>query len=435
MEMLSIEIIFIFLLLVGNGIFAMAELAIVSSRKSRLQQYAAEGDEKAKKALSIANSPSQFLSTVQIGITSVGILSGAFGGATIAEHLERDLVEAIPAFAEYAEAFSVILVVVITTYFSIIIGELVPKRLALKHPEKIASYLAGPMLAITKFARPFERILTASTDFILRIFGLSAESEEPPVTEEEVKSMVEVGTRAGVFDKDEQFILERALSLGDKKVSSIMTLKQDIVWLNVHDSIEINRKAMEGSPHSHFPVANKSLDELLGTIHTKSLYCKVPQTQSPLTEFLEPAVFVPNSSSALRVLETFKRSKIHIAFVIDEFGAIQGIVTLNDLLEAIVGDLPGNQEEADTQIVKRADDSWYIDGMLTIDRFKTFFNLSSLPNEDKNTYQTVAGFILFVLGYIPKQAATFEWENFKFEIADLDGNRIDKVIVTKTRPT
>lgn len=431
MNVISLEVIIIFVLLLANGVFAMAEIAIVSSKKVRLQQQALDGDAKAKIALGIANSPGEFLSTVQIGITLVGILSGAFGGATIAEHLEVYIQQTIPAVATYAEAISVVVVVATLTYFSIIIGELVPKRIALRNPEMIARLLSPAMKIITTAARPFERVLTVSTNLVLKLFGVHGDATEPPITEEEVKSMVDVGTKAGIFDRSEQLMVESALSFADKGVISIMTLRQDIVWLDIYDSIETNRKKMEKAPHSHFPVVEKNLDGLTGTVHTKDLYCKNPNADRPLTDFVEAPTFIPETSTVLKVLEHFKRSRIHIAFVIDEFGSINGLVTLNDILEALVGDLPSDGNSQDKQIIARQDGSWYIDGLLPIDKFKTFFNIRELPDDHK--YQTVAGLVLKILGRIPKQAETVDFENFKFEVADLDGNRIDKLILTDLR--
>lgn len=431
MTTIVIEIVAVFLLLIANGIFAMSELAVVSAKKLRIQQWANQGNKKARKALALIESPDRFLSTVQIGITLVGILSGAVGGATLAEHMEGFLESRYPAIGDYAEAISVVVVVAILTYFSIIIGELVPKQIALKNPEKVAMFISGPMTAISKIASPFAHFLSSSTRFVLKIFGLGKSGKEATVTEEDVSLLVEQGTLAGVFDKSEQAMLKRVLAFGDNKLISIMTLRRDIVWLDSSETLEQHRERMRKAPHSHFPVARGALEKLLGVVHTKDLCCLDPMNPVDLADLVYQPLYIPESSTAIYALELFKQTGIHIAIVVDEFGGLLGIITLNDILEAIVGDLPSRDFPAVQQLMQRDDGSWLVDGLLTIDEFKEHFHLTELPGENSGFFQTVAGFVLQKFGRIPIPTDHFEWNDFRFEVLDMDSNRIDKVLVSR----
>ncbi len=429
--MIIFEIVAVFMLLLINGAFSMSEMAVVSSKKLRLQKWANQGNKKAQKALLLMESPEKFLSTVQIGITLVGILSGAVGGATLAEHMETSLAASSPALASYAEAISVVIVVAFLTFFSIIIGELVPKQMALTNPEKIASAIAGPMMGISKIALPFVHLLSTSTRLVLGLLGVQKPRKEPNVTEEDVNMLVEQGTLAGVFEKSEQAMLSRVLAFGDKKLASIMTVRRDIIWLDATDTIVQHRVKMCKVPHSHFPVANGSLDKLLGAVHTKDLCCLDPDKSFDLESILYQPLYIPESSTTLYTLELFKQSGIHIAFVIDEFGGLLGIVTLNDILEAIVGDLPSRDFPTSKQIMQRSDGSWLVDGLLPIDELKEYFETGKLPKEETGAYHTTAGFVLYNLGRIPIPTDSFEWNGFRFEVLDMDANRIDKILVTK----
>lgn len=434
MEQWVLEAGIVLLLLILNGLFAMSELAIVSAKKMRLQQWSLEGNKKAERALELANSPTDFLSTVQIGITTVGILSGAFGGATLAEHLEDYLVDNVPALGGYEAIVSVAIVVVIITYLSIIIGELVPKRVALRSPEKIAVAVSTPMKWLSRVGSPIVRLLSFSTESVLRVLGVSKALSEPPVTEEDIKSLFEQGTQAGVFEKQEQDIMEKVLVFGDKKVNSLMTPRPDLVWLDLEDDFETNMEKVRSAPHSYFPVTRGGLDNLLGTIHVKDLFLRDKGAPFDLSKKLQPPVYIPETNDALEVLEAFKTSGAHIGFIIDEYGSIQGIVTLTDLLVAIVGDIPSRTHPEEKQIMKRDDGSYLIDGMLAIEEFKDLVKVEELPNEDRANFQTLAGFILSFLGRVPVPTDSFEWNGFKLEVVDMDGNRIDKVIVTPLSP-
>jgi putative hemolysin len=432
MPSLMFEALVILLLIILNGVFAMSEIAVVSARKARLQQWAEAGDTKARAALELANAPNQFLSTVQIGITLIGILAGAFGGATIAKELDAWLGD-IPLLAPYSRALSLALVVAITTYLSLIVGELVPKRLALNHPERLAAAIAGPMRLLSRVAYPVVHLLSLSTEFVLRMFGVKP-STEPPVTEEEIRVLVEQGTRAGMFEEAEREMVERVFRLGDRRVGAVMTPRTEIVWLDRDATPEEIRRTITESAHSRFLVAQESLDNVLGIIHAKDLLAQCLAAQSvDLTTPLQQPLYVPESMGALKVLELFKQTGTHIALAVDEYGGIQGLVTPNDLLEALVGDLPEAGEVGEPLALQREDGSWLLDGMLPVDEFKALFHLGFLPGQHQGVYNTLAGFVIMQLGRIPTAADSFEWGGLKIEVMDMDGNRVDKVLVVPLR--
>jgi putative hemolysin len=429
MSSVMFEAVVIFLLILTNGIFAMAEIAVVSARKTRLQQWAEAGDTRARTALELANAPNQFLATVQIGITLIGILAGAFGGATLANELAAVLAD-ISWLAPYSQPLSLGFVVLVITYLSLIVGELVPKRLALNNPERIAAVIASPMRALSRLAYPAVHLLGLSTEFVLRAFGMSP-AMESPVTEEEIRTLIEQGTQAGMFEEAEQEMVERIFRLGDRRVSAVMTPRTEIIWLDRGASVEEIRHTITTSVHSRFLVADGSLDNILGIVHAKDLLVHCLGAQAvDLTATLHQPLYVPESMRAPRVLELFKQSGTHIALVIDEYGGIQGLVTPSDILEAIVGDLPVAGEQFEPLAVQREDGSWLLDGMLSVDEFKELFDLGHLPGEDQGVYQTLAGFIIMQLGRIPATSDYFEWEGLRIEVVDMDGNRVDKVLVT-----
>jgi putative hemolysin len=425
----SFELVIIFLLLIANGVFAMSEIAVVSARKARLQQWANEGDAKARLALDLANAPNQFLSTVQIGITLIGILAGAFGGATIAGKLAAGLAD-LPLLGAYSHPIALGIVVLGLTYASLIVGELVPKRLALNHPERIAMAVALPMRWLSRLAAPLVHLLSASTDAVLRFLGIQP-AAEPPVTEEEIRVLLEQGTRAGMFEEIEQEMVERVLRLGDRRVASVMTPRTEIVWIDVDASPGEIRRIIAESPTSRFLVAAESLDNVLGIVHAKDLLARTLAGEAiDLRTLAQPPLYVPESMRALTVLEMFKQSGVHTALVVDEYGGIQGLVTPSDILEAIVGDIPTANELREPQAVQREDGSWLLDGMLSIDEFKELFHLTALPGEEQGVYQTLAGFVIMQLGRIPATSDHFEWQGLRFEVVDMDGHRVDKVLVT-----
>ncbi|MDM9581749.1 MULTISPECIES: hemolysin family protein [unclassified Nostoc] len=428
MSSITFEILIILVLIIANGVFSMSEMAIVSARKVRLQQLANQGDAKAMAALKLAESPNHFLSTVQVGISLIGILTGAFGGATIANRLAV-YVRLVPFLAPYSEPISFGVVVLIITYLSLIVGELVPKRLALNNPERIASNVAIPMRALSAIASPMVYLLSASTDLILRVLGITA-STEPQVTEEEIKILIEQGTEAGTFEEAEQDMVERVFRLGDRPVSYLMTPRPDIVWLDLDDSAEENRQKMVDSAYSRYPVCQGGLDNVLGVIPVTDLLARSFRGEPlDLTIGLRQPVFVPESTRGLKVLELFKQTITHMALVVDEYGVIQGLVTLNDIMSEIVGDVPSTDGQDQPQAVQREDGSWLLDGMLPVEEFLELFGMEEWESEERGSYQTLGGFVITHLGRIPAAADHFEWQSMRIEVMDMDGNRVDKVLV------
>ncbi|MEJ6483655.1 hemolysin family protein [Nostoc punctiforme UO1] len=428
MSSITFEILIILVLIIANGVFSMSEMAIVSARKVRLQQLANQGDAKARAALKLAESPNHFLSTVQVGISLIGILTGAFGGATIANRLAV-YVKLVPLLAPYSEPISFGIVVLIITYLSLIVGELVPKRLALNNPERIASIVAIPMQALAAIASPVVYLLSASTDLILRMLGTTA-STEPQVTEEEIKILIEQGTEAGTFEEAEQDMVERVFRLGDRPVSYLMTPRPDIVWLDLEDTAEENRQKMVDSAYSRYPVCQAGLDNVLGVIPVTDLLARSFRGEPlDLTVGLRQPVFVPESTRGLKVLELFKQTITHMALVVDEYGVIQGLVTLNDIMSEIVGDVPSTDGQDQPQAVQREDGSWLLDGMLPVEEFLELFGMEEWESEERGSYQTLGGFVITHLGRIPAAADHFEWQSMRIEVMDMDGNRVDKVLV------
>lgn len=427
------EIIIIFVLLLANGVFAMAEIAVVSSRKARLKARAAEGSSQAAAALALAEEPTRFLSTVQIGITLVGILAGAFGGATLSERLELWF-ETFPALAPYSTALSLLLVVGAITYFSLVIGELVPKRIALTDPERRAMLMAKPMTALSRLAAPVVWFLTASTNLILKLFGLGKNVDAPP-SEEEISQLIEQGTTAGVFHKAERAMVEGVLRLDELPVTEIMTRRTRIVWLNIADAAEVNWRKIVGSGHSHFPVYEGTRDNVIGMVSVKSLWANAAMgLANELRHHLVKPLFVPTSITAVQLLETFKKSGKHLALATDEFGSIQGLVSLIDVMEAIVGDLPEPGDRRTPSAVQREDGSWLVDGAMPLDEFKRRFGIPQLPREGTGAFETLGGFMIDRFGHIPSSGEYFAWNGSRFEVVDMDRHRVDKVLIAPTPP-
>jgi magnesium and cobalt exporter, CNNM family len=432
MSAIVIESLLIILLLLINGVLAMAEMAIVSARKVRLQQRAEKGDAGARVALELANAPSRFLSTVQIGITLVGIFAGAFGGATIAAKLDARL-EQIPGLAPYSEAIALGAVVAAVTYLSLIIGELVPKRLALNNPEGIAAKIARPMRRLSVIASPVVRLLGISTESVLRLLG-ARKNTEPPVTEEEIKLMIKQGAEAGVFDEAEQDMVTNIFRLSDRRAGALMTPRYEIVWIDIKDSpAEIERRFNEHR-HSRFPVCDGSIDHVLGIVRAKDLLaCCLAGEAIDLQAALRMPLFVPENMPALKALEMFKQTGTHLAIVLDEHGGMQGLVTHHDLMEAIVGDIPSAGLPTESPAVRREDGSWLLDGALPVDKFQQILGLKQMPDDEHGDYQTLAGFVLQQIGRIPVAGEQFEWRGLRFEVVDMDRRRIDKMLVQPAR--
>ncbi len=428
-----IEILVIFVLILLNGFFSMSEIAIVSARKVRLEQRAEEGDSGARNALLLAGSTSKFLSAVQIGITLVAMLTGAFGGATLAERLATELAK-VPWISSAAPTLALIIVVLVTTYFSLVIGELIPKRIALNNPEKIAANVAGIMRFISKITAPLISLLSASTELGVRLLGIKP-SGEPPITEEEIKVLIDQGTQVGVFAETEQDMVEGVFRLNERSINAIMTPRTEIVWLDVDDSIDEMIKTILASPYSRFPIARGSLDNVLGILKAKTLLEKVLANEPfNILDLLEKPLFIPENTPAVRVLEMEKEMGVHEALIIDEYGGVLGFVTLFDVLEAIIGELPRTDESSEPEIFQREDGSYLLDGLLPIDEFKDLFDLDHLPEEDKVGYQTVGGFVMNQLGSIPVAGQSFTCGDLEIEVLDMDGNRVDKVLVNRVQP-
>ncbi len=417
------EIIMIFILILVNAILAMSEAALVASRKARLQQQASEGNKSSALAIKLIEDPNIFLSTVQIGITLIGVLAGAVGGATIAESLAVAL-QTVPYIGEYSTSIALGSVVISITILTIWLGELVPKRLGLNSPEKIAQIVAGPMLFLSKVFSPFIKLMSAATNLVLRLMGVNA-SSEPPITEEELQMLISQGTQAGVFQEAEQEMVEGIFSLGDSRVYSLMTPRTDLVWLDIADSIEEIREKIAECPYSRFPVRQDSLETIVGIVKSRDLLVEsLSGKEIDLKTLLKPAYFIPETMFASRALELFKEKNTELLLVIDEFGGLQGLLTINDILEEIVGAM----EFEEPQATQRQDGSWLLDGMLEVDEFKELFEFTTLPHEDE--YETLSGFVMTSLGRVPQASDNFEWNGFRFEVMDMDGRRVDKVLVT-----
>lgn len=420
---IATEIVIILAIILVNAIFVLSEMAVASSRKARLQERVNDGDKRASTALKLIENPNLFLATVQIGITLVGVFLGAVGGARFADPLSR-VVAGVPVLAPYADALALGTVVIAITFVSMVLGELVPKRIALHNPERIASTLAGPMMFISKLFKPFVWLLGRLTDLVLQIMGIRP-GNEPPVTEEEIQLLIDQGTQAGVFEEAEHDMVEGVFSLADQRVYSLMTPRPDIVWLDVEDSVEEIRAKLEQSNFSRFPVRQGSLDAIIGIVKARDLLVQSLNNEPiVLKNLLKPAFFVPETMFASKALEILKEKGTDMLLVIDEFGALQGLLTINDILEEIVGAL----ELEEPQATQRQDGSWLLDGMLEVDEFKEIFDLPLLPHEDE--YETLSGFIMMSLGRLPQPTDRFEWHGLNFEVIDMDGRRVDKVLVT-----
>lgn len=411
----------------------MFELAIVSSRKVRLQQWADEGHKGAKAALALIEQPTRFLSTIQIGITSISILSGVFGEAAISIHIEQWLSQFSSVYP-YSKPLSVALMVIFITTLSLIFGELVPKRLAMHNPEAISIIFSRPMLALSRLSSPLVQILSLSTDSLLRLMGVK-NKQEPSITEKEIRVLIEQGADEGVFDQAEQEMVENIFRLDNRKVASIMTPRKDIVALDIENSQEENNRLLHDSPYSRFPVCKGGMEHIIGIIEAKRLLdLSLSGKWIDLTSNIKPPLYVPATVSLMQLLEQFKLSRIHIGLVVDEYGELEGLVTMNDVLEAIVGDLPDTKEDTEDSFIQRGDGSWLIDGMVTLEEFKDFFDLEHeilMPGEETGNVHTLGGVIMFQLGRVPVVTDSVIWDGFSFEVVDMDKTRVDKVMVVR----
>jgi len=423
------ELLLLLALIVLNGVFSMSELAVVSARKARLQQQANNGDEGAVIALRLAQQPNRFLSTVQIGITLIGIIAGAVGGAAIARQL-IPVIQQLPALEPYAEELAFGLVIALTTYLSLVIGELVPKRLALKDPEGIAVLVARPMSLLSMLATPIVWFLSKSTETVVYLLGVRG-AEGPPITEGEILAMMREGYQFGVFAEDEPQMVRGVLRLDDIRIGGIVTPRPDIVWLDINDDTATIKAKLLQMPYSTYPVIEDNMDHIRGMVRLKDLLFQLVQSETvDLESVMQKPLFVPESLPTSTVLQRFKQTGIHTAFVVGEHGGIEGVVTLHDIVEEIVGDLDGTSEDEDNrEAIQREDGSWLLDGLLPLHRLKEIYPDFSIPEREIGDYETLAGFIMTRLGHIPHPAEHFTWGSLTFEVMDMDDMRIDKVLV------
>lgn len=424
-----VELVIILLLLVANGVFAGSEIAVVAAKKVRLQQRSDEGDHRARAALELARNPGQFLSTVQFGITLIGVLAGAYGGATLASSLSGVLVT-VPELAPYAEGLALGIVVACITLLSLIIGELVPKNIALRSPEAIASWVARPMQWLSWVGAPVIRVLTAVTSLIMRIIGLG-HSGASSLTEDEIRAVITEGVESGAIEQAKSRVVHRVFQLSGQRVVSIMTPRMDIEWIDAEATPQELREFLASHNHTQFIVASGELDNVVGTVRAADLLPVVLRGETiALRSLTREPLYVPESMRGFPLLEAFRASHKHVALVMDEFGAVEGLVTVTDLLEALVGELPGDASEADGPFVQREDGTWLVDGSAAMDMVSAKFQLPTLPSEEAGSYHTVGGFVMARLGRVPETADTFTWGDVRFEVMDMDGRRVDKVLVT-----
>jgi putative hemolysin len=427
----AMELLILLFLFFVNGLFSMSEMAVVSSRKARLQQLYEEGRTGAGVALQLANDPSHFLSTIQVGITIIGISSGAFGEAKLSSGVAEWLAQ-WPFFAPHAKGIAVALVVSGITIGSLLIGELVPKRLALVNPEVVASLVARPMKWLSSLVYPIVRVLSLATDAILRLIGRRT-VESPPVTEEEIRVLMEQGAEAGVFEEHEHELVSRVFRMDDLRATSVMTPRTDIVYLNLEEPDESILQRITEAPHSRFPVTRGDLDNVEGIVEVKALFADLVRAgKIDLQAHLVKPLYIPESLSVTEVLASFKKHRHTMALLVNEYGELQGLVTLNDVMQALVGDIAAVDETGDLDIVQRDDGSWLIDGGVSIERFKEALSVEqALPEEDTGSYNTLGGFVMLQLGRVPQVADRFEWDGLRFEVVDMDRNRVDKLLVMR----
>lgn len=418
------EILILLFLILLNALFVMSEIALVSARKGRLEAMAEKGDANAKKALHLANNPEIFLSAAQIGITLIAILTGVYSGERFSVYLVP-FFKKISFLSDYAETISITIVVIIVTFLSIIFGELIPKRIALLRSERIAKMFAGPVTFFARITHPFVWLLSKISNAFFLIFNIK-KSKDDAVTEEEIKTMITEGTEAGTIEEEEREIIERVFHLGDRNITSLMTHRSDIIWFDLEDNEETIKEKIIREPHSVYPICDGEIDNIKGVVSIKDLY--ITDDRIKFKDVLKPAMFVPENNSPYQVLEKFRRTKEHSCFIVDEYGTLEGMVTLTDILEAIVGELP-QQDNVDYAVLEREDGSFLVDAQIPFYDFLSRFDKAAWMNEGEHEFDTLAGFILHELERIPHTGDKFDWKGFHFEIIDMDGHRIDKVLV------
>jgi putative hemolysin len=420
-----IEIVILLSLIFINGLFVMAEISLVSARKTKLESMAEKGDERAKAALKLAENPELFLSTAQLGITLVAIFTGFYSAEKFSADL-KPYVEHIAILKPYAGNISTVLIVIIVTFLSIIFGELLPKRTGLFRAEQIARVVARPMQILSRITHPIIWLLNTTSNLFFKLVDIKP-SKDSNVTEDEIKAMIIEGTEQGEIEETEQEIIERVFHLGDRNITSLMTHRSDIIWFDMNENETLIKEKIFKEPHSFYPVCDAELDNIKGTVSIKDLY--VSDDNIPFKDIAVVPMFVPENNSAYQVLEKFKETKTHCCFIVDEYGSLLGMITLNDILDAIIGDLP-QPDITDYEIKERGDGSFLIDGQIPFYEFLTHFDKAEWMNEGSHKFDTLAGFILHQLERIPETGETLKWKDFKIEIVDMDAQRIDKVLVT-----
>jgi magnesium and cobalt exporter, CNNM family len=418
-----IELIILFFLILLNAFIVMCEMALVSAKKNRLESAAIKGDRKSRIALELKENPDVFLSTTQIYITLIAILTGVYSGERFSMYLQPYL-EKIDFIRPYAGTIATVIIVIIVTFLSILFGELVPKRIALMSPEKIAKGVAVPIKTLSTFSYPLVWLLSSLSAGFFKLFNIKQGSDSH-VTEEEIKAMINEGSELGAIEEEEKDIIERVFHLGDRNITSLMTHRTDIVWFDLDEDRASIKEKIKEYQHSVYPVCKETIDDLEGIVYVKDMYL---ESEASLQSILRKALFVPENNSAYQVLEKIKQTKIHYAFVVDEYGSLLGMITVKDILNAIVGEMP-EEEDDEYVIVERQDGSYLIDGQIQFYDFLTKFDKTIWINEGENEFDTLAGFILHELKRIPVTGDTFDWRGFHFEIVDMDGQRIDKVLV------
>lgn len=413
----------------------MSELAIVSSKRIRLEKLSENGSRGARAALQLADNPSRFFSTVQVGITLIGIFNGAFGEASLVAKLAPHIAS-VPLLTEYAEEIALGIVVVGITFASIVLGELVPKRIAMQHPEAVATFIAAPMQWLSRLMAPFVKLLTVTTESLMRLLRMH-QPKDTSVTEEEITGMFKEGTEAGLFEKTEHDIVTRALRLDDVHLASLMTPRTDLEFIDLNDSVEQNLAKIADSPYSRFPVCQGDRSHIIGIVHAGDLFEQAIRGNSissvDILTVAKPPLYVPETLSAMDLLESLKKNRAELALVVDEYGEIEGMVTLSDVMGALVGDVSViDDEEHEADAIQREDGTWLLDGGISLDRFRDVLGTElRFPDESSGNYHTLAGFVLVQLGHIPGVSEHFEWEGYRFEVMDMDRNRIDKLLVAK----
>lgn len=419
------ELLIIGLLIILNGFFSMAEIALVSARKARLEAQANKGDWKARDALKIANRPETLLSTVQIGITLISLLTGIYSGDKITGQLDHWIVDTMPSLAPYSKSIATTAVVILLGFLTLIFGELVPKRIGLSKPEAIAKNTARPMRILSTIVYPFVWLLNLVSGAITKLFRIKADDSQ--VTEEEIKAIISEGTEQGTLEETEQEIIERVFHLSDRNITSLMTHRSDIIWVDVDETEDMIREKILKQPHSIYPVCDGEIDDIKGVVALKDLYTN--DDDIPFKSLMRPALFVPDNNTAFKVMEKFKETQLHSCFIVDEYGSVLGMITLKDILEAIIGDMPHHDED-DYEVVKREDGSFLVDAQIPFYDFLSYFDKADWMNEGEQEFDTLAGFVLHRMKVIPKVGDKMEWKDFTLEIMDMDGHRIDKILVS-----